>query len=148
VDTASRLEATGVPGFIHVTRRVMEILGGSRIRSGVSLLARAVARERPDPDFRFSGRAGESPRIGDLPFLDWYASGFQDGPRVVEPFGPVAFKEFFRESTRLIRCVGAAGQAGQAGQAASSGTPDGTGAAEGPASGTGVVQGEPAVAGP
>ncbi|MFH1157239.1 MAG: adenylate/guanylate cyclase domain-containing protein [Pseudomonadota bacterium] len=102
VDTASRLESSGIPGFIHISQETMTLLEPVRISRRTPLLHTCITKGYPGdiPMFRDENKALLfNP---DMDFLKWYAAGFPEDSEIIHPFGPVAFKEFFRDKTVLL----------------------------------------------
>ncbi len=94
VNTASRLESTGVKEKIHVSGTVKEILTHACISRDTPIARRSI----PGAKDAESGKTA-------LDFFDTYKTHFGLTGNVVEQWQPVVYKEFSPGSTYLIKCL-------------------------------------------
>ncbi len=93
VNTASRLEHTGKPGWIHVEPHVIDLLKSARVSPRTPWL-RTLPFSSSFP-WKEEG----------LPFFEMFKHHFRLEQQMILPNRPVAYKEFSRENTFLIACA-------------------------------------------
>lgn len=96
VNTASRLESSGVMDGIHTTETIVKILDNALISKDTPSI-QEIAREKINADWV---RAREY-----IPFFDFYKKQFNLSQDVVEKRKDVSYKEFSQDITYVIRCI-------------------------------------------
>ena len=96
VDTASRLESSGIKDQIHITRTMFKILDNAMVSKDTPSI-RDIALEEKNAEWL---RTKEY-----MPFFDFYKNWFNLGNEPIQKRGPVSYKEFSKESTYLIHCL-------------------------------------------
>jgi hypothetical protein len=96
VDTASRLESSGIKNFIHITERILKILENT-----------VVSKDTPRIlDIAFVKKNSEGLGTMEcLPFFEFYKNWFNLENRVVQKRFHISYKEFSQEITYLIQCM-------------------------------------------
>jgi class 3 adenylate cyclase len=94
VNTASRLESTGVKAKLHVSKTIREILNHA-----------CISRDTPMARQRIPGARDPAGRGTPVNFFDAYKTHFGLTGNVVEKHRQVSYKEFSPGPTYLIRCI-------------------------------------------
>mgnify|MGYP001009789992 CR=1 FL=1 len=96
IDTASRLESSGLKDQIHSTHTLLNRLETAMVTRDTALI-RAIALGEKNGQW-VSARSY-------MPFLDFYKNLFGLGDEVVQKRGPVSYKEFSKKTTYVIQCL-------------------------------------------
>jgi class 3 adenylate cyclase len=96
VDTASRLESCGIKDQIHVTATLLTLLENLMVTQDTAVLRKIALGEKNAEWVRARPY---------MPFFDFYKNLFALGDEVIQPRGPVAYKEFSNKTTYVIQCI-------------------------------------------
>ncbi len=96
VDTASRLESSGIKDKIHITKTTMKLLDTAMVSKDTPMI-RDIAMEEKNAAWL---RAKEYIR-----FFDFYKNLFNLENELIQRRGPVSYKDFSKEITYLIQCI-------------------------------------------
>ena len=96
VDTASRLESCGIKDQIHITQALLALLENLMVTRDTAILRKIALAEKNAEWVRASPY---------MPFFDFYKNLFALGDDVIQPRGPVAYKEFSNKTTYVIQCI-------------------------------------------
>ncbi|MCA1787041.1 MAG: hypothetical protein LC657_13795, partial [Desulfobacteraceae bacterium] len=93
VNTASRLESTGLKNAIHIEKKLLEILEDATVSPAYPVLWQMAATDTDTPP--------PQPNVGFLTFL---ADRFHLKSPVIRKMPPVSYKDFVSDATYLICC--------------------------------------------
>jgi class 3 adenylate cyclase len=96
VDTASRLESCGIKDQIHTTGPLLTLLENLMVTQDTAVLRKIALGEKNAEWVRARPY---------MPFFDFYKNLFDLGDDVIQPRGPVAYKEFSNKTTYVIQCI-------------------------------------------
>ncbi len=96
VNTASRLESSGVRDGIHTSDKIIKILENALISKDTPIIQK-IAREKINSDWVKTREY--------IPFFDFYKKQFKLCNDIVQKRNHVSYKEFSRDLTYLIQCI-------------------------------------------